>query len=50
MCLSSPAIDLDGDTQEIINMKRSSSPEVDGVMSGNGRKKKVAPKTNKENN
>lgn len=48
--LTSPAIDLDGNTQDIIDPKRSPSPDLDGVLSLNGRKKKVPAKLKKDNN
>ncbi|XP_057436296.1 uncharacterized protein LOC130728748 [Lotus japonicus] len=47
MSLESPAIDLAGNTQDIISPKRSPSPENDGVLVLTGRKKKVFPKMRK---
>lgn len=48
--VGSPTTDLDGNTQDIINPKRSSSPEIEGVLSVNGRKKKIPPKMKKDKN
>ncbi|XP_057422450.1 replication protein A 70 kDa DNA-binding subunit C-like [Lotus japonicus] len=46
--LESPTIDLNGDTQDIINSKRSLSTENEELVSGFGRKKKMSLKMKKD--